>query len=299
MIIDTPEGPKFEWEVDEETLAAAIAEMSASQEEAREKMAARKAATEAARAQLEQQAAEKRALSALEKAQARPSIVDPGIVALAERGDVERLAERLQAGCCPDVIAFEFDLYPGGARMFCNDWTPLAAAAAAGHAAVVGLLLEARADPDVVCCASTSSGLYRGWSALDCARTGDAMPCERDPQRDKQPRHPEVERLLLAAGARPASALPEAPRVNTYGYKPGEAPRPNPCLNEQGQPVRPAHLYDAAEEAERQRHPGQPKLGFGTGGSGCPMTSMMPPPKDWHLKAPRERTYTGGSKVYK
>lgn len=44
--------------------------------------------------------------------------------------------------------------------MFCTDWTPLTAAAYAGHTAAVRVLLEAGANANEVCCCCTSSGPY-------------------------------------------------------------------------------------------------------------------------------------------
>lgn len=57
----------------------------------------------------------------------------------------------------------------------CRAATPLSAPCGAAQASAVELLLESRADPNVVCCASTSSGAYNFWTALDCARTGDVL----------------------------------------------------------------------------------------------------------------------------
>mmetsp|Transcript_99499 Transcript_99499/g.252788 ORF Transcript_99499/g.252788 Transcript_99499/m.252788 type:complete len:281 (+) Transcript_99499:49-891(+) len=278
MIIDTPDGPKFEWEVDAETLAVGLA------------------ATEAAAAASGERAEARRRAKIAESESS--VVLDVGLVTLVQMGDLPAVRERLVAGCTPNVIAFEFDLFPGSKRMFCNDWTPLTMASACGDVDVVQELLEARASTDFVCCSSTSSGMYRFWTALDCARTGDTVPFERDPLRHEQPRHPEVERALLAAGARASCELSEPTEVNTFGRAPEAGQRPNPCLDAGGTPTRPEHLYDPAEEEERRRVPGAPMLG--RGGSGCPTTSMGLDPATMvgQAKAPKERVLTGGSRPY-
>lgn len=225
-------------------------------------------------------------------------VIEPGIVALAQFGDTSALRERLEAGCNPNVLAFEFDFHPGSKLMFCNDWTPLSAAAAAGEVATTEILLEARADPNVTCCTCSSSGIFKYWTALDCAKTGDPIPFDRDPAKDQQPRHPAVEKLLLSAGAKSGSELPEPVDVNTYGNLASAGLRPNPCLTEEGLPMRPPHLYDEAEEAWRMAHPGAPKYGRSSGGRGCPMTSMFSGDQAPKRKDPRDRVYFGGSAIW-
>ncbi|CAE8676210.1 unnamed protein product [Polarella glacialis] len=229
--------------------------------------------------------------------------LDPGLVALAERGNVVVLHQRIASGCDPDVFAFEYGLYPGSFRMYCNDRTPLTAAAAAGEASAVALLLDARANVNVVCRCSTSSGFYNSWTALDCATTGSTIPCERDPERRKQPRHASVQKLLLAAGALPSSELPEPPAMSTYGNRPEIGERPNPCLDHHGEPLRPPHLFDQAEEEARKRAPGAPKFSSSRGGSsGCPMSSIgllgaTSSQKESGGCGAGERVYSGGCGV--
>lgn len=270
MIVDTPDGPKFEWEVDEASLAAALAATAAAAEQSQARADARK-----------------------RQAASKSGVVD--LVGLAQRGDVESVKELLSAGCTADVVAFELDLFPGSKRMFCNDWTPLTMAAAIGDGAMVAALLEARACVNAQCRSTTSSGSFRYWTALDCARTGGAIPFERDPDKAQQPRHPLAERLLLEAGALPSSALPEPAEVNTFG-RPAEAgQRANPCLDAAGKPLRPEHLYDKDEEEERRRVPGAPMLG--RGGSGCPTTSIGQDLATMSLgtKAPQDLLLAGGA----
>lgn len=316
MIIDTPDGPKFEWEVDAETVAVALAATEsaalASEQRAGERRLERERVAREAEEVATATATSKSGIGELTSSRkgerqtgqctgpAVAQAADPSLVPMAQRGNAEGLRERLATGCTPNVFAFEFDLYPGSKRMFCNDWTPLTAAAAAGEAAAVAALLAARADPDVLCCSSTSSGLYKCWTALDCARTGGTVPFERDHAKHEQPRHPAVEALLLEAGARPSSALPEPRAVNTYGLPREVGQRQNPCLDPAtGMPLRPEHLYDPEEEEERKRVPGAPKLG--RGGSGCPMTSIGMDIADLEARraqAARDRVYTGGCSVY-
>lgn len=303
MIIDTPDGPKFEWEL-EHNLGPDESAVAASAPDASAGVADHQIANkEKAVAQFEQKQRAMESTLPIRSAVA-PSAIDPSIVALAQNGEVECLRKRLRAGCIPDVFAFEYDLYPGGSRMYCNDWTPLTAAAAAGQLAAVLLLLETRASVNILCCASTSSGAYRSWTALDCARTGDAIPFERDPARASQPKHAEVEQLLLAAGGLPSSALPEPRPLNTYGYPPAEGQRPNPCLDSQGLPLKPAHLYDEAQEELRRRHPGMPRLRRTAGGGGCPTTSLGLPLGPLVASGPgaaatrKDRVYSGGCRAY-
>lgn len=292
MIIDTPDGPKFEWEVDDDTRAASIAATAAAAEASKERVAARQR-------EKDEKDHSKVTVSAT-KVSTEPAIVDPSLVELAAQGHVAALRARLDSGCTPDVVAFAYDLYPGSVRMYCNDWMPLTAAAAAGHSAVVEILLAALADVNAVCCTTTSSGTYKHWTALDCARTGETIPFERDAMRHLQPRHPEVEQRLLSAGAQPSSKLPEPVEVNTYGTLPEAGQRPNPCLDESnGLPVRPLHLYDCEVEEKRKQAPGAPKLGRMSGGGGCPMTSMGMDPDARQRYQERGIVYTGGSRLYK
>ncbi|CAL1142199.1 unnamed protein product [Cladocopium goreaui] len=196
------------------------------------------------------------------------------LVQAAERGSVEEL-QRLLPGANPNLLAAELRLYQGSFRMFSTDWTPLTAATFAGKEDAVKVLLEASADVNEVCCCCTSSGPYSFWTALDIARAGETLPCERDPQKQKQPRHPTIEKLLLSFGAKPGSKLPEPPGMNTYGALAEENQRQNPCLDEHtGFPLRPSHLYSEEEELQRQQAPGAPKFSSHRGGGGCPMTSM-------------------------
>merc|ERR1712046_387596 len=123
-------------------------------------------------------------------------VIDPTIVVLAQNGEASALQERLHQRCNPNVLAFEYGRH--GARVYCNDWTPLTAAVVAGNVDIVRLLISANADANVLCCVTNASGSYSSWSALDCARTGETIPFERDPLKHLQPRHPEIEKCLLA-----------------------------------------------------------------------------------------------------
>ena len=240
----TDDGPKLPWELDEMPATTAMAGYKAEQVNS--------------------------------AAPVRTGLKDSlALLRAAEQGDVEKVQRSVAEGCEVNIYASELRLYPGSLRMFSTDWTPLTAAVFAGKEAAVKALLAASANVNEVCCCCTSSGPYSFWTALDIARAGETLPSERDPQKDKQPRHPNIEKLLLTAGAKPGSKLPEPLGMNTYGLVAEASQRQNPCLDEiSGFPLRPSHLYSEEDELARQSAPGAPKFSSHRGGGGCPMTSM-------------------------
>ncbi|CAE7236778.1 cpr-5 [Symbiodinium natans] len=262
MFVITDDGPKLPWELDEDGHAGS----KPAQVEAQDRSGAPSSPP----------GGPARTLGHRETGSPseEPRRLDASLMPLAEKGDSEALDAQLRQGCEVNIFVSEFRFYPGSFRMYGTDWTPLTAAVAGGHLEAARVLLEVRADVNVVCCCCTASGPYSFWTALDIARTGDAVPYERDPEKQKQPRHPEIEKLLLAACAKPSSKLPEPPRMNTYGNPAEKGERKNPCLDEQGFPLRPEHLY-TEEVLELIGPPGAPKFSNRSGGGGgCPMSSM-------------------------
>merc|ERR1712118_648741 len=96
--------------------------------------------------------------------------------------------------------------------MNCLEWTPLAAAAAAGELDAVNVLLQGRADPNLVCRCCAYGYTLRHYSPLDCARTGGAWPTEQNPYSGSRTgdvddnheiaiaKYPAIEQALLRAG---------------------------------------------------------------------------------------------------
>lgn len=205
------------------------------------------------------------------------------VVLLAQLGDVDGLLLRCDKGYNVNAISHEFALYTGSAsEAYCDEWTPLTAAAAHGRFEAIKLLLEKKANVNHVCVRAACSGPTRFYTALDAARTGG--PCAFDGETARtwqtwrasgasppkgppasglpskaaesqrclaRAKHPAVEQVLLKAGARPAASLAQ-PTMNRIGYQAKGGQRQNPCLDWQGLPIPSSILLQEGKNAGLQ-----------------------------------------------